>query len=150
MTMSEHGLAQGPAVEPPYSPPLTVGQLPGFQRGEAPSPNGATNAASALREPAVLRESPALREPVRAQLPGDTMVDPVRPPLADLDLDSYPESSFGSGSWLDGPMESLVDHPILRGLLLELPPKGSQPSAEWLNRWFEAARAVLDLIYLRR
>lgn len=64
-----------------------------------------------------------------------------------LVLDGYDEPAFNSGGWLDGGGTSLVDHPLLRGLLLELPPKGSQPTAEWMNRWFEAARAVLDLIY---
>jgi hypothetical protein len=44
----------------------------------------------------------------------------------------------------------MVDHPLLRGLLLELPPRGSHPTPEWLDRWFEATRSILDLIYLRR
>lgn len=68
-------------------------------------------------------------------------------PVPSLMLDGYDEPPFSSAGWLDGPGSSLVDHPLLRGLLLELPPKGSQPSLDWMNRWFEAARAVLDLIY---
>lgn len=72
-------------------------------------------------------------------------------PAPSLVLDGFEEpSSFDGPSWLDAQTSSLADHPLLRGLLLELPPKGSQPSQEWMNRWFEAARAVLDLIYVPR
>jgi hypothetical protein len=93
------------------------------------------------------------RDQERAQLPGDTLLEPSpapspgpRPTLA---LEGFNEQPFGSPNWLDVPTASLVDHPLLRGLLLELPPRGSQPTAEWLNRWFEATRSVLDLIYQR-
>jgi hypothetical protein len=73
-------------------------------------------------------------------------------PVPSLVLEGFEEPTFDSAKWLDGQDSggSLVDHPLMRGLLLELPPKGSQPSPEWMNRWFEAARAVLDLIYNRR
>jgi hypothetical protein len=50
-------------------------------------------------------------------------------------------------SWLDGPGQMVVDHPLLRGLLLELPPKGATLHAQWLDRWFEAARSILELLY---
>lgn len=43
--------------------------------------------------------------------------------------------------------DRLIDHPLLRGLLLELPPRGAAPAAEWLDRWFEATRAILELFY---
>ncbi|WP_162907913.1 hypothetical protein [Allorhizocola rhizosphaerae] len=75
-----------------------------------------------------------------------TKVNSYQPlePVPSLALDGFEEG------WLDGNNKtSLVDHPLMRGLLMELPPKGSQPSPEWMNRWFEAARAVLDLIYVR-
>ncbi|WP_020522760.1 hypothetical protein [Catelliglobosispora koreensis] len=71
-------------------------------------------------------------------------------PVPSLVLDGFDEPTFASSSWMEGAGGSLVDHPLLRGLLLELPPKGAQPSPEWMDRWFEAARAVLDLIYNRR
>jgi hypothetical protein len=71
-------------------------------------------------------------------------------PVPSLVLEGFEEPTFDSAKWLDGQTGSLVDHPLMRGLLLELPPKGAQPSPEWMNRWFEAARAVLDLIYNRR
>jgi hypothetical protein len=41
----------------------------------------------------------------------------------------------------------LAEHPLLHGLLMELPPKGCTPDAVWLDRWFEAARSILELIY---
>ncbi len=65
-------------------------------------------------------------------------------------LEPVPSLTLGfEEGWLDGSgRTSLVDHPLMRGLLMELPPKGAQPSPEWMNRWFEAARAVLDLIYI--
>lgn len=71
-------------------------------------------------------------------------------PVPSLVLDGFDEPAFNPPSWLEASGSSLVDHPLLRGLLLELPPKGSQPSPDWMDRWFEAARAVLDLIYNRR
>ncbi len=45
-------------------------------------------------------------------------------------------------------LSSAADHPLVRGLMMELPPRGtSMPSREWLDRWFEAARSILELIY---
>lgn len=64
-----------------------------------------------------------------------------------LGFDGLHEPVFPPAAWLEE--TGLADHPLLRGLLLELPPKGSAPSPEWLNRWFEAARAILELLYVR-
>jgi len=69
-----------------------------------------------------------------------------RPSLADLDV--LAEPAFPSG-WLEEPGGSLADHPLLRGLLLELPPKGTVPAADWLDRWFDAARSILELLYMQ-
>ena len=44
---------------------------------------------------------------------------------------------------------SIADHPLLRGLLLELPPRGTMPAPGWLDRWFEAARSILELLYVQ-
>ncbi|HZN76495.1 MAG TPA: hypothetical protein VFC00_33115 [Micromonosporaceae bacterium] len=55
-----------------------------------------------------------------------------------------------NGVWLDSPTGQLADHPLLRGLLMELPAKGSQPPQEWLDRWFEAARSILELLYVHQ
>ena len=52
-------------------------------------------------------------------------------------------------TWPPPPAPSpAADHPLVRGLMLELPPRGSaMPSREWLDRWFEATRSILELIY---
>lgn len=73
------------------------------------------------------------------------------PPLSLPSLDPNPltEPSFPPGGWSMEPTGSLVDHPLLRGLLMELPPKGSVPPPGWLDRWFEATRAILELLYVQ-
>jgi hypothetical protein len=71
------------------------------------------------------------------------------PKLPSLDLGGLTEPVYPPADWAEPPGESLVDHPLLRGLLLELPPKGSIPRQEWLDRWFEAARAILELLYVQ-
>ncbi|MCW3842431.1 hypothetical protein ONA70_20225 [Micromonospora yasonensis] len=73
------------------------------------------------------------------------------PPLSLPSLDPNPltEPSFPPSGWPTEQSESLVDHPLLRGLLMELPPKGSVPPPGWLDRWFEATRAILELLYVQ-
>ena len=78
--------------------------------------------------------SPAPRERTPARLrtgpvAGDTLLEPGPGPLQALGLDRFGEQSFAPSSWLDMPAEStLVDHPLLRGLLLELPPRNAPPT----------------------
>ncbi|MFC3503554.1 hypothetical protein ACFOOK_21625 [Micromonospora krabiensis] len=69
--------------------------------------------------------------------------------LPSLDPNPLTEPSFPPHGWTTEPGESLVDHPLLRGLLMELPPKGSVPPPGWLDRWFEATRAILELLYVQ-
>jgi hypothetical protein len=73
------------------------------------------------------------------------------PSLPSLHLDGLTEPVFEPQSWLEVHVEEsgapLADHPLLRGLLLELPPKGTIPPPGWLDRWFEAARCILELLY---
>ncbi|MEU7609174.1 hypothetical protein [Micromonospora sp. NPDC049204] len=69
--------------------------------------------------------------------------------LPSLDTNPLVEPSFPPTGWPMEPRGSLADHPLLRGLLMELPPKGSLPPAEWLDRWFEATRAILELLYVQ-
>lgn len=70
--------------------------------------------------------------------------------LPSLDLPSLSEPVFGSSSWSDSSSsQSMADHPLLRGLLLELPARGTLPPSEWLDRWFEAARSILELLYVQ-
>jgi hypothetical protein len=87
-----------------------------------------------------------------AHVPAGSALDgplPASPTRSLGELDELAEPVFGSGDWLDGPSGSLADHPLLRGLLLELPPKGAMPTAAWLDRWFEAARSILELLYVQ-
>ncbi|MFU8853189.1 hypothetical protein ACNAW0_19690 [Micromonospora sp. SL1-18] len=75
----------------------------------------------------------------------------VSPPLTLPSLDPNPltEPSFPPAGWPLEQGESLVDHPLLRGLLMELPPRGSVPPPGWLDRWFEATRSILELLYVQ-
>ncbi len=80
-----------------------------------------------------------------------TMLEPPQGPTMSInDLDSLAEPVFPPVGWLDdSPTGALADHPLLRGLLLELPPKGTVPAPGWLDRWFEAARSILELLYVQ-
>ncbi|SCL38577.1 hypothetical protein GA0074692_5060 [Micromonospora pallida] len=69
--------------------------------------------------------------------------------LPSLDTNPLTEPSFPPAGWPVEPAEPLADHPLLRGLLLELPPRGSVPPPGWLDRWFEATRAILELLYVQ-
>ncbi|WP_213455709.1 hypothetical protein [Rhizomonospora bruguierae] len=69
--------------------------------------------------------------------------------LPSLSMDGLAEPGYPPADWLDSPAPTgtMADHPLLRGLLLELPPKGIAPDQAWLDRWFEAARSILELLY---
>jgi hypothetical protein len=71
--------------------------------------------------------------------------------LPSLDLQGLTEPVFSGSSWSDtgAGSQSMADHPLLRGLLMELPVRGSLPPSEWLDRWFEAARSILELLYVQ-
>jgi len=70
--------------------------------------------------------------------------------LPSLDLQGLTEPVFPSGGWVEaGSTPSMADHPLLRGLLLELPVRGTMPNSDWLDRWFEAARSILELLYVQ-
>ncbi|OJF14918.1 hypothetical protein [Couchioplanes caeruleus] len=70
--------------------------------------------------------------------------------LPSLDMQGLTEPVFSPGGWVDAaPSQSMADHPLLRGLLLELPVRGALPPSEWLDRWFEAARSILELLYVQ-
>jgi hypothetical protein len=84
--------------------------------------------------------------------------------LPSLDLGGLSEPVFPSSGWPDqtasqpvtdlaqtlvDPAESMADHPLMRGLLMELPARGSLPPSDWLDRWFEAARSILELLYVQ-
>ena len=70
--------------------------------------------------------------------------------LPSLDLPALTEPVFPPAGWSDsGSSQSMADHPLLRGLLLELPARGTLPHSDWLDRWFEAARSILELLYVQ-
>jgi len=76
-------------------------------------------------------------------LPTRTPSEPAK--LSPLDLPGLTEPVFPtSGGWA---APSMADHPLLRGLLLELPVRGTMPDSGWLDRWFEAARSIIELLY---
>ena len=79
--------------------------------------------------------------PIASSLTAPKLVEPSLPELG------LSGSVFSSEAWLETGSGSLADHPLLRGLLLELPPKGTVPQQDWLDRWFEAARSILELLY---
>jgi hypothetical protein len=74
---------------------------------------------------------------------------PTQPSMSLNELDELAEPVFPPSGWLDASPGPLADHPLLRGLLLELPPRGVTPAPDLLDRWFEAARSILELLYLR-
>ncbi|WDZ86077.1 hypothetical protein [Micromonospora cathayae] len=82
---------------------------------------------------------------------GGSAPEQVGSPLSLPPLDPNPltEPSFPPTGWSVESSEALADHPLLRGLLLELPPRGSVPPPGWLDRWFEATRAILELLYVQ-
>ncbi len=71
--------------------------------------------------------------------------------LPSLDLHGLTEPVFPPAGWAESgsPSQSMADHPLLRGLLLELPARGTMPASDWLDRWFEAARSILELLYVQ-
>jgi hypothetical protein len=88
-----------------------------------------------------------------APAPAGSVLDGPLPPSPSMSrggLDDLAEPVFQpDDDWMDGSSGSLADHPLLRGLLLELPAKGAIPTAAWLDRWFEAARSILELLYVQ-
>jgi hypothetical protein len=77
------------------------------------------------------------------------------PGLPSLDRQGLSEPVFPPTNWMEAGSAhatmaaSMADHPLLRGLLLELPPRGTMPGPGWLDRWFEAARSILELLYVQ-
>jgi hypothetical protein len=129
MTIGQDNLGNGTAAQERFAGPYRKTRRDGGLTAEPPAqaaPDGAPrNGLSAGQDAA--GERPALlnglTEPVFPPAGWDAPIDPAGLPIA--------------------------DHPLLRGLLLELPPKGSVPAPGWLDRWFEAARSILELLYLQ-
>jgi hypothetical protein len=91
-----------------------------------------------------------LGSPLHIENPiASTLTEPTlpEPDPADADLSFREQGPISADSWLDSAGKGVADHPLLRGLLLELPPKGATLQVQWLDRWFEAARSILELLY---
>ncbi|TDC82942.1 hypothetical protein E1193_10290 [Micromonospora sp. KC606] len=101
------------------------------------------------RRDTVLTEVGSTDTEIGGRDPGSTAPEVGPLSLPSLDPNPLTEPSFPPAGWPTGTSDSLVDHPLLRGLLLELPPKGSVPPPGWLDRWFEATRAILELLYVQ-
>jgi hypothetical protein len=73
------------------------------------------------------------------------------PSLPSLGMQGLSEPVFPAAGWMEVHQQaaSMADHPLLRGLLMELPPRGAVPHPGWLDRWFEAARSILELLYVQ-
>jgi hypothetical protein len=91
------------------------------------------------------------RSPGRSHSIEPTGVLDRAPKLPSLDLPGLSDPVFPSSGWPDAgsSSQSMADHPLLRGLLLELPARGTLPPSDWLDRWFEAARSILELLYVQ-
>jgi hypothetical protein len=136
--------------------PLGNGPLGGSTRINGSGRNGSALNGSSLSNPL----GPGLLGlPLDGDLSGSlhaenpiasTLTEPKLPDHGSVETDlSFRDSGhlMGSDSWLETAGKDVVDHPLLRGLLLELPPKGSTMQVQWLDRWFEAARSILELLY---
>lgn len=90
--------------------------------------------------------------PRGAAKPGvDVAPTPLDQPAMPIgELGPLTDPAFEPDAWLDPRVAALSEHPLVRGLMVELPPRGQVPDPEWLERWFDAARAVLTLLYVER
>jgi hypothetical protein len=86
------------------------------------------------------------RAPSLPSLDMQGLTEPVFPPAGWMESNARPGTSMQANSIQ---ASSMADHPLLRGLLLELPARGTVPDAGWLDRWFEAARSILELLYVQ-
>jgi hypothetical protein len=62
---------------------------------------------------------------------------------------AIPAATSTDHEWFRPQAGSPAEHPLIRGLMLELPPRTGSLDKAWLDQWLEAARATLELIYAR-
>jgi hypothetical protein len=107
-----------------------VGGVPAEPAGDAEAPRGTGNLSSVLDRPL-----------------------PSQPSMSLTEVTALREPVFPPGAWLaaeSGVGTPVAEHPLVSALLQELPPRGSaMPSPEWLSRWFDATRSILDLLYIQ-
>jgi hypothetical protein len=75
--------------------------------------------------------SPGMSGSMSQALRADQRTGSAAARLPSLDLHGLTEPVFPSTGWTDSgsPSPSMADHPLLRGLLLELPPRGTMPAS---------------------
>ena len=109
--------------------------LPGAEQAEAELAAAPRNGSAPALDPGAGLERP----PTLPSLDMGGLSEPVYPPTGWLENNAAPAAALAT----------MADHPLLRGLLLELPPRGATPPPGWLDRWFEAARSILELLYVQ-
>lgn len=87
------------------------------------------------------RPTPVASTPNNSAAPAGTLPSglPVRPTKGSSEQQSWFQTQGGSPT----------EHPLMAGLLLELPPRDGPVDKVWLENWLQAARAILELIYTR-
>ena len=138
--------------------PRGVGPLNGGPRGGSPLNGGSLGLGNPLSGGPLdgvsddfgSRGGGHLGSPLHIENPiASTLTEPTmpEPDPVDDDLGFREPVAITPDSWLESGGKGVADHPLLRGLLLELPPKGATLQVQWLDRWFEAARSILELLY---
>ena len=110
--------------------------------------NGDGELMSRREGPGLPTRSPGMSGSISASLEPTSALDRAAK-LPSLDLPGLTEPVFPPAGWNESGQQSMADHPLLRGLLLELPSRGAMPASDWLDRWFEAARSILELLYVQ-
>lgn len=149
MTMSPDGFSNGSAKgDDRFANQLNANQLSANQLGAYRQGSrrdiGRTGVGDQLGDEA----SPRSISPLDTATPISILSGPRRSSEAPLrEVEPLPVPTFARDTFAEVGAPAMADHPLLRGLLMELPAKGSAPTPEWLDRWFEATRSILDLLY---
>jgi hypothetical protein len=148
MTMSSDDLSNGPVTaQDRFSGGVNAYRQ---SRREALADHGDGELMSRRENPGLPSRSSGMSSALSPSLEPTSALDRSAK-LPSLDLHGLTEPVFGAVGWSDSgsPALSMADHPLLRGLLLELPARGVMPASDWLDRWFEAARSILELLYVQ-
>jgi hypothetical protein len=90
-------------------------------------------------------------ERMRARAPQRPTVSAAAtlPPVPTMPAPPPIPAATSEHDWFRPQAGSPAEHPLMRGLMLELPPRNGTLDKAWLDQWLEAARAALELIYAR-
>lgn len=149
MTIGPDNLSNGsPSAQDRFS-----GGVSAYRQGRREAALAAETAEGEL----VARGSSSAGLPTRTPIEPTSSMDRAGK-LPSLDMHGLHEPVFSGGNWVEASAapaqltaasHAMADHPLLRGLLLELPARGTMPTSDWLDRWFEAARSILELLYVQ-